>query len=208
MPKLNQFPRLITALLWCGFCVLMSAPLAYAEDFCAVTLNVTKWDGSPSGAWIELLDPAGKIVRKESFTESAHQICDFGFGPHTLRVGTNSCLPVAISNIRVVFGFPLNLHVRLDGCGYQEQMRNACLLYLRIVDEFGKPIPEVGFSPILVLNIPQRTDSYGRYQSLFKGNHDTTFTKPGYESATVHLQCRDTEEVDKEVVLKKLAALE
>ena len=128
------------------------------------------------------------------------RICDFGFGPHELRVGTNECLPVTISNLKLVFGSPLSLNVILNGCGYREQMRNACLGYFRVADERGKPVVGAEFSPRLNIR-DARVDSYGRYQTLFTGSHDLTFAAPGFEPATVHLQCKETE-VDQTVLMR------
>jgi hypothetical protein len=129
-------------------------------------------------------------------------ICDFGFGPHQLRVGTNECLPTTISNLKLVFGSPLFLNVILNGCAYREQMRNACLIYFRVADNDGKPVPGAEFSPSLADQTP-RVDTYGRYQGLFKGSHDVTFVAAGFEAATVHLQCKEAEEVDQVVVMRR-----
>jgi len=185
---------------------LVGPVTARADDFCALTLRVTGPMGEPSrSTWIELDDASGRVVWRDAMQGPDLKICDFGFGPHTLRVGTNECLPVAISNLRVVFGFPLSLHVILDGCGYREQMRKGCLVYLRTVGTDGQPLPGVNFSPPIVRGDPQRTDGFGRWQSLFGGEHDLTFSKPGFAPVAVHVRCNDNEEVDQEIVMPKAA---
>ena len=78
-------------------------------------------------------------------TGSEFKICDFGFGLHTLVV--------------------LNL------CGYRETIRNARLLYVRVLDERGAPVEGAHFSPWYTVQVPQ-TDSFGRYQGLFMGTYD------------------------------------
>jgi len=134
------------------------------------------------------------------------KLCDFGFGAHSLTVGTNECLPVTISNLRVVLGSPTNLKVILNACGYGEHfLRTGCPLYLRAVDAEGKPMPDVDLSSRILTNERARTDSYGRYQTLFGGTTDVMFSKPGFQTETVHLQCHDTEDIEKELVLKKAA---
>jgi len=163
---------------------------------------VSPAEGGPStSTWIELLDASGRVERREE-AGPTFRICDFSFGPHTLRIGVNECLPVAVSNLRVVIGQPLNLHVLTDGCGYMETMRNACLLYFRARDEGGKPVPQAQFS-VKSASSSTATDSFGRWQGLFRGSDDFTFTAPGYASATVHAQCQAHEEVDLEVVMKR-----
>ncbi len=205
MHKLELFPisflRLGAALLL-GICLQLSS--ARAGDFCAVTLNVTGPHGEPiTSTWIELVDPSGRVVRREMMQGSEHRICDFGFGPHTLRVGTNECLPVAVSNLRAVFGFPLVLHVVLDGCGYQEQMRDACVAYFRTVSEDSAPLSGVRLPPRWAAGGLAQTDSYGRWQGPFRGEQDLTFTKPGFAPTAKHIECRHDEEVDVEVVMRK-----
>ncbi|HEY1756190.1 MAG TPA: carboxypeptidase-like regulatory domain-containing protein [Bryobacteraceae bacterium] len=138
------------------------------------------------------------------------KICDFGFGPHTLRVGTNECLPTTISNLRVVFGAPVHLKVIISACGWSELMGAACRLFLRVVDSEGKPLPDVDISPSMGTNPPQRTDSYGRYQSLMGGSYNLTFSKQGFEPATAPIVCPAArasllvEEIDQQVVMNKV----
>jgi hypothetical protein len=170
-----------------------------------VTLEVTGPRGEPlTGVWIELVDPSGHIVLREATQEPEHKICDFGFGPHTLRVGANECLPVAISNVRVVFGHPVTLKVILNGCGYREEMRSACLVYFRTVGEDHMPIPGVSLSPRLNTPGATETDGFGRWQGLvLRGGQDVSFTKPGFAPAATHLQCGRDEELDVEVVMKR-----
>jgi hypothetical protein len=180
------------------------AQSAHAAAFCAVTLNVTGFHGRPiSSTWIELSDRSGKAVLKEMMVNPQFKICDFGFGPHTLKVGTNECLPVTISNLRLVIGKPLTLNVVLSACGYLEKTRNACLLYVRVVDERGSPVEGAQFSPWYSDPIPE-TDSFGRYQGLFIGTYDVKFVAPGFESTAAHFQCRGTDEVDQKVVMRRV----
>jgi len=195
---------LLKLFLWRFVCLQLASPLASAEDFCAVTLHVAGVDGVPvTSTWIALEDANGKTIRKEMTEGPIIKICDFGFGAHTLRVGTNKCLPVAISNLQLVIGLPLKLEVILNNCGYREQFRTGCFLYLRVADTDGHPIPVVGFSPKLDINRPARTDSYGRFQTLFGGDDALTLTKEGFAPATVKVSCRDREQVDKEIVMRR-----
>jgi hypothetical protein len=189
---------LIFSLLLCQ--VATAAP---TDGFCALTVHVTGFDGAPiTSTWVELADPSGKVVLREIMHGPTLQVCDFGFGSYVLHVGTNECLPVTISNIRLVFGSPLSLNVVLNGCGYRETMRKACLLYFRVVGDDGKPVPAATFSPRLTNQAPE-VDSYGRYQDLFKDSHDVTFVAPGFESQVAHIQCKGTEEVDQLITMKR-----
>jgi uncharacterized membrane protein len=81
-------------------------------------------------------------------------------------------------------------------------MRNACLLYVRVVDDKGQGVPK---PEILVGHVPEKpreADSYGRYQGPFKGTNDVTVVKEGFESAVEHVQCKDDEELDIKIVMK------
>ncbi len=200
--KLNWVRSALRVFLWCALCLQGTSVAAHAADFCALSLHVIDSGGKPiSHTWIELNDGSGKTERKEMIEGPDFKICDFGFGEHTLHVGTNECLPVAISGLRVVFGSPVSLDVKLNGCGYRN-MRTACLVYFRVVDGEGRPIPNAQFSPKLTLETSQ-IDSYGRWQGLVKGSHDLTFVKPGFDPAVIHIQCREDEEIDQAVVMKR-----
>jgi hypothetical protein len=184
---------------------LGSSP-ATAEDFCAVTLNVTASSGQPiTSTLVELADATGRIVLRQQMYGSRLRICDFGFGPHTLRVGTNECLPVSVSNLKVVFGHPLVLHVVLDPCTYWDLMSTGCFIYLRTVDEDRKPLAAVHFSPEINRGVLANTDTYGRWQGYFKGAYDVTFDKKGFAPSVARVDCRNGVEVDQEVVMKRTA---
>jgi hypothetical protein len=175
---------LLRTLFWVGLVLQLGSSIARAEDFCAVTLDVAGFDGKPiTSTWIELDDPSGKAVRSETMTGPTLKICDFGFGPHSLRVGTNECLPTTISNLRVVFGAPIHLKVVINGCGWPELMGAACRLFLRGVDSEGNPLPDVDISPSIGTNPAQRTDSYGRYQALMGGSYNLKFSKQGVRAS-------------------------
>jgi hypothetical protein len=191
----------LTGLFWLSIVFQLSSPAARGDAYCAVTLNVTGFDGKPiTSTWVELVDPSGRVVHKEMMVGPQLKVCDFGFGPHELRVGTNECLPVTVSNLRLVIGSPVVLNVVLNACGYQETMRTGCLVYFRVVDEGGGTVSSAEFSPRL--GQPPRTDSLGRYQGLFTGSHDLTFTASGFEAASAHIECQGREEVDQIVVMK------
>jgi hypothetical protein len=189
----------------CAFSFVLLPPKARAEEFCALTLNVVGSDGLPiRRTWVQLLDEsgAGPYTMMEG---STLRICDFGFGPHTLRVGTNECLPVTISNLRVVIGYPVHLNVILNSCGYRDIRRTACFLYLRVVDTEGSGVPgaDLLLRPIPEVQLEAKTDSYGRYQGLFWGSRDVIVTKEGFEPGRAHVQCNGTEELDIKVTKEK-----
>jgi hypothetical protein len=196
----------LVPLFWAAISLCLGAQIAKADEFCAVTLNVEGPDHRPiSSTWIELDDPSGHLLRKEMMVGPALRICDFGFGPHTLRVGTNECLPVTISNLQVVIGRPVHLDVTLNPCGYSEiLLRSACLLYLRVTDSEGKPLPGVTLSPGVAGGPVVTMDSYGRFQTLVAGSRDLVLYKDGFEDQSVHVTCRDKEEIDRPILMRRL----
>jgi len=192
---------------WCG----LPHSRALADEFCAVTLNVVGSDGLPiRRTWVQLLDDSGTAELNTMMEGSTLKICDFGFGPHSLRVGSNECLPVTISNLRVVVGYPIHLNVIMNPCGYRDVLRNACLLYLRVVDREGSAVPgaDLLLRPIPEIQPETKTDSYGRYQGLFRGSRDVIVTKEGFEPGRAHVHCSSTEELDIKVTMEKHKILE
>lgn len=69
---------------------------AASPDFCALTAKISDWIGTAiTSTRMELVDASGHVeLRRLVGTE--FQICDFTFGPHTLRIGMNECFPFAI----------------------------------------------------------------------------------------------------------------
>jgi hypothetical protein len=201
-PFTGGLAPLFRALFWCALCLQQTHSLARGEDFCALTVNIVPEGGKPfTSTWIELEDPSGKIVLRRQVTDPTFRICDFGFGPHTLRVGTNECLPVAVSNLQLRIGSPISLKIVPNVCGYRS-MRRGCFVYFRVVDEEGNAVPGATFSPPLTTEAA-RADSYGRWQSLFEGSHEITFKAQGFDPATVNIRCRQDEETDELVVMKR-----
>ncbi len=198
--------RLLTLILFSWVLTEGSTARAQAEEFCALTLNVVESGGLPiRRTWVELVDKFGNVELREETVGPSLKICDFDFGPHTLRIGTNECLPVAVSNLRLVIGSPLHLNVILNPCGYRERMGNACLLYVRVADRTGRPVPNTQISIAPIPAISHRTDSFGRYQALFQGSRDVVLTKDGFNPAVEHVQCKENEELDVKVIMKETA---
>jgi hypothetical protein len=153
---------------------------------------------------VELIDQTGRVERKEQVHGSTLKICDFDFGPHTLRVGTNECLPVSVGNIRLVMGRPLDINVFMNLCGYQDVMRHGCFLYLRVVDADGHPVPEANIESRPGGEALAKADSYGRLQTLFLGTKELVVTKDGFAQAEASPHCADNEEVDIRLVLHRV----
>jgi hypothetical protein len=156
---------------------------------------------------MELIDDSGRVERREQVQGSTFKICDFGFGPHTLRVGTNDCLPVSVSNLRVVLGRPLHLTVFMNMCGYQENTRTGCFLYLRAVDRHGVPVSDAGLVFPPGMQAYGKTDSYGRLQTLVpRGTTEILLVKDGFGSGKAQSKCSDNEEIDLAVRMEEKAA--
>lgn len=178
---------------------------AWAADRCAVNLEVVSSDGRPIvSTSVELRNSDDKVVFSTAMKGSTLRICDFGFGAHSLRVGTNECLPVSISNLRLHLDSPLNIKVHLNSCGYRDQWRSGCLLYLRVTDGDGRPIPNAGVVIPGRGGTPANTDSYGRFQTLYSGTHEIAVQKEGYEPGRVSANCSTTEQLDRGVVMRRV----
>jgi hypothetical protein len=141
---------------------------AASAEFCAVRVKISDWDGRPiSRTSMELADSSG-LVELRQIVGAEFQICDFRFGPHTLRLAVNECFPLAVSNLEVRLGNPITLHVTLPTCAYGSPMygsstgERACFSYFRTATAEGEPLSQVEFSP--KLDDASLADSYGRWQ--------------------------------------------
>jgi hypothetical protein len=187
------------------FGLMLCQPTARAEDFCALTVDVMDRNLEPvTGTWVELLDSRGNVELRTRTESPTLRICDFGFGPHTLRVGTNNCLPVEVSNLQLVLGSPLHLKVITNPCAYRDEVRSTCLLYIRAVDGANTPVAGAEISPVgRSADPPPKTDSYGRFQTLSRGDKEIVLTKEGYEPGRARVQCKDSEQLDVKIVMEK-----
>src|SRR5215472_14930349 len=71
------------------------------SPFCALTVRVVREDCAEiKSTWLELVDDKGKVVVRTMMRGPIARTCDFGFGVHRLRVGTNECHPTEVGNIR------------------------------------------------------------------------------------------------------------
>src|SRR5450755_3161993 len=89
---------------------------AASPEFCALSVKISNSDGRPiNSTTVELFDSSGHVESRRT-VGAEFQICDFSFGPHTLRLGTNECFPLSVSNLEVRLGKPIALDVRLPKC--------------------------------------------------------------------------------------------
>ena len=179
---------------------------AASPDFCALSVKISDWDGKAiNSIYIELVDSSDHVELRR-MVRAEFQICDFGFGPHTLRLGVSECFPLAISNLEVRLGNPITLDVRLPRCAYGRPMygsftgERACFSYFRTTTGDGAPLPQVEISPQLGTEA-SLTDSYGRWQGIFAGTKEMTFSKRGYTPKTLRVSCPDAGPIEVSVAL-------
>ena len=213
MPQLRVLP----AINWRGWLVdrriltpvvrllLLAGALAvpgFGDDFCALTVHIVSSTYQPiSSTWIELADPQGSVVLRRVVDGSVVTICDFGFGKHTLTIGTNECYPVAFPNLEVKPGKTIALEAILPACTHADGVSNGCPLYIRIVDESGKGVRDVAAKGQTL--VYPSTDSYGRlFSGLLIGRSDQiTFSKTGLSPSTVEIRCERGERIQRVIGL-------
>jgi hypothetical protein len=181
-----------------------STSIHAAEGFCALTVNVTDSEGkSSTRTWVQLIDAGGKVVLNQMLVGPTLRMCDFGFGPHSLKIGTNECFPLTISNIRLHFGEPIRLGVQMNRCQGGGE-RTACLLYFRVKDPDNRPLFGVHVASD-GHEWPSVSDEYGRIQAYFgPGETHITVKQDGYQTESFNVRCQDVEEHDREIVLRQI----
>ena len=172
-----------------------------AEGFCALTLKIEKSDGTPAaGTWVDLVGPRGDVQKSEFVRGDTYRICDFGFGPHAIIVGSNECHPVTVSKLYLRLGHPILLHVRKNKCEDGGE-HTGCDVYLRISDEHGKPIERATVSSE-GHGWVNRADEFGRISSLLAdGDRVLSVSADGYEPNTFSIRCENGTDVRREIVL-------
>jgi hypothetical protein len=172
------------------------------EMDCALRVSVATKRGQPINAtFVELIGPKGNLAWAERVTGSEFSICDFGFGKHYLRVGTNECYPVTISNIVLHPRNPVKLKVTLNECGGHPAIFSMCEAYLRIRDSSGQPIEGVEVASTRLVPHP-RSDRYGRMVfPIQRGDHTIRLVRTGFQPLEVQLACVGFERAEREIIM-------
>jgi hypothetical protein len=186
-----------------GLCICLIERTARAEPFCAVTVILETPTHVPvTSTWGEVVNAKGKTVLREMINGDKWRICDFGFGAHSIRVGTNECFPVTISNVYLHLGYPVELHVLLNRCSGYPEYSNGCRIYFRVKSDKGEPLVgvranknESGESPM--------TDEFGRIEfPLLRGSTVRfSFSAAGHQTSNFDARCNQVELIEQEIIL-------
>jgi hypothetical protein len=173
-----------------------------------IVLSPTAEAADPFGigrpASVELVDSQGKTLIQTLTRNSQAELCDFGFGPHTIIVARDSCTPVVLQNIRLRIGETQKFYVVLNPCAHYFGTK-GCSVYFRISSNVGGPLsnPHVSVSG---LTEPLVADRYGRLSTALLSGSAATYdiSAPEHERAILTVTCKEREEFEKAVVLKKV----
>ena len=183
---------------------LFALPIV-AADFCAVKVSVVDQAAKPVATAIQLIDPSGRVVERVYARTGEAEFCDFGFGPHSIRVGDERCGGVTLDRIGLRRGQTQRFNVILQDCTIAidgGRCPLSCEIYLRVSSDNGEKLKESEVSiegnPLII-----HVDSYGRiWLSILKGSSENLrITAPGYQEKTLHLFCKDKETLQEMVQL-------
>jgi hypothetical protein len=186
-------------------CFWLFSSVAASETFCALTLRIETSDGKPARrTWVQLIDPRGKVEKQELVEGDTFRACDFGAGPYSVRVGSNECHPVTVSNLRFRMGYPISFRVQKAQCEMATE-HSGCELTLRVSDHNGRRLPAVEAYAEGKL-CPERTDELGRVAALLAaGERAISVVASGYEPSSFRFSCEEGANVTREVTLMSAA---
>jgi hypothetical protein len=192
--------RAIRRLLLAG---LMASALNAADD-CALKVNVIDASGAPvRSAFVDLHDSKGNLVVQTMAKDGWAEICDFGFGEHSLIIGKNSPFHITVSRISFTPGFPQTIKVVTNESTGFPHNSTGCPAYLRIADDSGRGVSGGTIKPSR--QFVQTADRFGRVL-LFLGRGKIVpveVSADGYDSTTVSISCPRIERVEKSIALKR-----
>lgn len=178
--------------------------LAVCEAFCALTLQIETSEGQPArSTWLQLIDPSGKVVRVDQVRGGVFRLCDFGAGPHSLKIGIGECHPVTISNLNLAMNHPISLRVRKQKCEMYNDEHTGCELLARILEDNGRPISD---ARLLVGGHQRagRSDEFGRILiNLFAARNDIVTEAEGYHPKSIRVECQSGADLNQEIGLRK-----
>jgi hypothetical protein len=174
-----------------------------AADFCAVDVRVTDESGELlSNILVQLVATDGKVESEQRTRAGIVQFCDFSFGPHSIRVGEDSCFPVTVEGVRAYFGTEYTIPVIKMGCPHA-MGTVACKTYIRVKSSAG-PLQNARAS-FEGVDVSFSADRYGRIQgaSLLPGMKTRmTVSAAGYETQILSVGCETSEDIERVVILK------
>jgi hypothetical protein len=186
---------------------LLSLPCLKGGEFCALRLSVTLPDGIPVvSAAAELLDARGTIVQTTTIANGEGHFCDFGFGPHSIRVHEESSIPTVLTGIQLIYGEPQELRVVLNplsSAGVHGGGGNACMAYVRIISIDGKPVAGVTINP---RGTNEESDRFGRLLLLVPLGRFWTiqFERTGFRPQSATFSCSSWDEsLTRTIVLQR-----
>ena len=175
--------------------------------FCAVTLSVASPDGRPvlSGQ-TQLMDEQGTTVEVSAIANGRAAFCDFGFGPHSIRVQQDASIPVTLFGIHLTYGQEQHLRVVMNpvpDTGSEGGGGNACRGYVRLITPDGRPIPNAS---AVYHGTSFHSDAFGRLLLLVPLRQFATFRfeKPGFVTRDVSLSCSTwDDQIERKIVLTR-----
>jgi hypothetical protein len=189
------------------FYAMIVVGLAHAEDLCVLKVYVHAIGGAlKSNTRVQLWDSKGSLKFNDlSAADGSVKICDFGFGPHSVIVGPDSCYPTSISIERIEPEHSIELHV-IDNCpALPDVWRTFCTAYVRVKASSGAPVAGAVITPGSTRG-PPVTDGYGRVWVYLKpGVIPLTISRDSFSPKVVPITCRHAEDIEKEIVLEPLA---
>jgi hypothetical protein len=198
--------RFVISLLTFGVLEVGYSQVRVPEN-CAVEVIVDVADGGGvSRATAELIDSRGSVIQTTGVSSGRGWFCDFGFGPHSIRVERPGSLPVTLAGIELVYGETQRLRVILNPVAAQEKQvsgGNACRAYVRVESVEGK---SVGGASATYRGRDFSADEYGRVLLLVPMNTlaEFRFRAVGFRAESVSLSCSRPGEVrEKAVILSR-----
>ncbi len=175
-------------------------------DFCAVKVTVSSEMGTPASTPVALIDSDNHVVRKVDSVNGHAEFCDFGFGEHTIRVGSDQCGYVTLHRISLVYGLAQHFSVILNPCFMGAdggRYPPSCLIYFRVSAADGRQVVSA-FATVVGGTRQLTADRHGRIFTavLNDSSKDFTISADGYEDQAIRISCKSYETIEKAVQLK------
>jgi hypothetical protein len=177
--------------------------------FCALQVSVINGDGTPvQTAFVDLLDPLGKVAQTQETKGGHAEFRDFGFGYHSIRVrGTTDNCETVVRNIKVIYGKSQKISVVSNSCSYDAAAAasGSYSYYLRVSTAEGEKLQGVRIEQ--KDHPPQFTDEFGRAQvaAPLSSVLELTLAKEGFEKKELFLEIGFIpDETDLVVEMKRL----
>lgn len=198
-------------LLLAWTCLVVGVVRIEAQDYCSLVVQVVNPAGTPVDRIPVTVEERDGRVESGSTEGGEMRFCGLGVSPVTVTVGaSHRCNYTIVGNVPLAWMVTRKLKIVFDQtvCQVDEPPPILlCAVLFRFVDQDGKRIAGVEFSPLLPRFPDLKSDVFGRAMVRMANREEfqASAVKPGFAPEPIDVKCSSNlTDRERTIVLRKL----